>query len=305
MITATGGTALNSVSYYRPGTIKEALEILNEVEGVFPMAGGTDLAVQMRDGRKEPQGILDLSPLDMGGIQRRESGWSIGAGTTMTGLIEEAETGKRGSSLELVARAASVLGGQQIRNRATVGGNICNASPAADSVCALMAVDAEVTVENPGGKRRLDIADVFEGPGSTRLAKNELLTEIFIKDSNPPEGAILVQDYFKMGGRTSLVCAIASAACLTVMHENKVLSCSMAFGSVAPTPWKAKFPSEKLENMELTMELIRDSGLAAAGEISPIDDPRASGAYRRNVVRAFVMQHLLNCFSASHNNVKK
>lgn len=223
----------------------------------------------------------------------------------MTDLIEAVGTGKEGRSLDLVARAASVLGGNQIRNRATVGGNICNASPAADSVCALMALDAEATAKNSDGERKLRIAEVFQGPGSTSLAKNELLTEVFIKDSNPPADAVVVQDYFKMGGRTSLVCAIASTAAVTIMLENKVVSCSMAFGSVAPTPWKARFPVQILEGRKLTMKLINDAGSAAAGEISPIDDLRASGQYRRKVVRAFVMQHLLHCLDSAVNESGK
>ncbi len=273
----TGGAALNHVTYFRPGTIDEAIGLLNEEDGIFSMAGGTDLVVQMRDGRKKPKAVLDLSSLDLGGVEKEKGGWRIGATTTMTELIEAVEASSI-EELSIVAQAAGRLGGHQIRNRATIGGNICNASPAADSVCALMALETDAVALGKDGERRIPFKELFNGPGQTALHKGELLTAVLVKESMPPESARVVKDYFKLGGRSSLVCAIASVAAVTVIQEDNILSCSVAMGSVAPTPWKARFPEQMLVGRKLSREVISDAASAAAAEISPIDDVRASGS---------------------------
>jgi carbon-monoxide dehydrogenase medium subunit len=270
------------------------VSLLSETEGVACLAGGTDLMVQMRDGRRSPKALVDISALGFAGIQKENGGWSIGATTTMTELQQRiASNGP--SELSLLSEAAGRLGAHQIQNRATVGGNICNASPAADTVCALLALDAEVRLVGPSKKRGVALADFLEGPGKTGILPGELLESVWVPKKERKAGDRVCEDYVKIGGRTSLVCAIASLAARTVIRGSRVISCSMALGSVAPTCMRAKACEELLQGNELTAEMVGKVGETARSEVSPIDDLRASGAYRLDVVQAMVTEHLSHC----------
>ena len=285
---------MKHVTYHRPERLEDALELLDTKKVVAPMAGGTDLVVQMRDGRRCPDAILDLSGLKMSGVQKAGSSWLIEAGTTMTQLIEAVEK-VEAQGLELVAKAAQRLGAHQIQNRATIGGNICNASPAADAVCALTALSAEAVVQSKKGRRTIPFTELFKGPGETALEPGELLVQVEVPERKVPKGARVVRHYFKVGGRTSLVCAICSLAAVTVMKGDEIVSSAMALGSVAPIPWLAAFPEALLRGEKLTEKLVDEAAKAAREEVSPIDDVRASRAYRRDVVQALVAQHLVAC----------
>lgn len=289
---------MNHVTYHRPERLEDALELLDKTRGIAPMAGGTDLVVQMRHGRLHPDAILDLSGLDLSGVRKEKSTWHIKAGTTMTQLIEAVEEGGV-EALELVSKAAQRLGAHQIQNRATIGGNICNASPAGDAVCALTALCAVAVVQGKGGKRSIPFSELFKGPGETVLRPDELLLEVEVPEFQAPKGVRVVHHYFKVGGRSSLVCAICSLAAVTVMRGDEIVSSTMALGSVAPIPWKAKFPQHLLEGKNLTEALVDTAAKAARDEVSPIDDVRASRAYRRDVVQALVAQHLVACSPGS------
>jgi CO/xanthine dehydrogenase FAD-binding subunit len=249
----------------------------------------------MRDGRRKPATVVDLGGLGLGGIEKKKGGWSIGATTTMTELQELVSSDGSSGGLAILAQAASRLGAHQIQNRATVGGNICNASPAADSACALLALEAEAHLIGPSGKRKIPLADFFVGPGETQMARDELLESVWVPHRAHEPEARVRWDYVKVGGRTSLVCAIASMAAYTVLKEGKIVFCSIALGSVAPTCLRTQSCAEMLEGKVLKPALAKKAARAAREEASPIDDLRASATYRLDVVEAMVTDHLTKC----------
>jgi CO/xanthine dehydrogenase FAD-binding subunit len=284
-----------SVPYHRAESLDHALAVLSDTEGVSCLAGGTDLVVQMRDGRARPKAILDLTGLDLGEVKGEPDHWVVGSGVTMTRILAEAAKLEEPDGLALVAQAAARLGAWQIQNRATVGGNICNASPAADSACALMALDSEVELISKAGERRMPLLDFMKGPGETARRADEILTRVRIPRWRAEPDRMVVSHYLKVGGRNALVCAIASLAARTVIKAGRVVSCSMAFGSVAPTGIRARSAEELLAGQALTDELIAEAAMAARNDASPIDDLRASAAYRKDVVQALATQHLAAC----------
>ena len=288
-----------SVPYHRAENLDHALEVLSDTEGVACLAGGTDLVVQMRDGRARPNAILDLNGLDLGEVKGGADCWVVGSGATMTRIMAEAARLEEPDGLDLVARAAARLGAWQIQNRATVGGNICNASPAADSACALLALDAEVELQSKAGERRMELQDFLKGPGKTARRRDEILTRVRIPRRKVEPDRIVVSHYLKVGGRNALVCAIASMAARTVIKAGRVVSCSMALGSVAPTGIRARSAEELLSGQALAKELIAEAAMAARNDASSIDDLRASAAYRRDVVQALATEHLAACMKIS------
>lgn len=284
-----------SVPYHRAESLDHALAVAADTEGVACLAGGTDLVVQMRDGRARPNAILDLSGLALDEVKGESGHWVVGSGATMTRILAEAAKLEDTDGLDLLAQAASRLGAWQIQNRATVGGNICNASPAADSACALLALDSEVELQSRAGERRMPLLDFLKGPGETARRPDEILTAVRIPRRMADPDRTVVSHYFKVGGRNALVCAIASLAARTVLKAGRVVSCSIALGSVAPTGIRARSAEELLAGQALTGELIAEAAMAARNDASPIDDLRASAAYRRDVVQALATQHLAAC----------
>jgi CO/xanthine dehydrogenase FAD-binding subunit len=296
---------VRTVPFYRPQELKEACQLLSQTEGAACLAGGTDLVVQMRDGRARPAALVDLSALDLGDMKETDDGWTFGALTTMSEVqchvsghaAEHSE--KVYPELLLLAAAAAKLGAHQIQNRATLGGNICNASPAADAVCALTALDAKVQLESVGGTRVLKLAEFITGPGTTQKKPSELLTAVHIPRHPAKTGQTVHWDYLKMGGRTSLVCAIATLAGFAVLENGRFAYLSVALGSVGPTCILAKECAELMVGHAPAPKRIAEAAARIRNTVHPIDDVRASGAYRLDVVEALLTEYLIGCVETS------
>jgi carbon-monoxide dehydrogenase medium subunit len=263
--------------YVRPGTLDTALAILNESgTAARLLAGGTDVLVRLRSGHIRPGVVVDVKRIDDldSGITQVGSVLRIGARCTMAELLASRRV--RGSFPALI-EAAAVVGSVQIRNRATLAGNLCNASPAADTAPALLAYGAIVNTIGVGGERHLPISEFFKGPGRTALEPAELVTSIDVPIPTAPLGAA----FMRLTRRRGVDLAILSVCC-TVSRDGGV---RVALGAVAPTPLLATGI-----NLEDGQQQAIIAGIAA--QASPISDVRAADDYRAAMLPVFIKRAL-------------
>ena len=274
-----------SRQFLKVNSTEELLAHLGE-PGAAILCGGTDLLVKMRSGLLSPTLLLDISELEpLRAIRKAEGRIDIGAAVTESELLTSTVIREH---LPLLSIVLSKLGAVQIRNRGTLGGNLVNASPAADSAIPLLLYDAEVVLESSKGKRRLPVEAFFLGPGKTALATGE-----FVRALSIPIPEVRFTPFFhKVGRRRSLTIAIASLGALLRVRAGAVEEIRLAAGSVAPTPLRLRKVEACLNGERLTESLIAQARDLAARSVSPIDDVRASASYRREVV-ADLLERLL------------
>lgn len=269
------------------GTIEDALNFLaRHGDETQPLAGGTDLVVRLRDGRASPRWVLDLSRLDqlrtvtVAGTTAGEPRLCLGALTTFTQVIGSPVIARHAP---LLAEACRTVGSTQVRNRGTIGGNCVTASPAGDSLPALLALEAELVLLSAAGERRVRAADFFSGPGVTRRRPDELLAYIWLSGQSERERSI----YLKLGQRNALAISVISLALR--------LTCTgaaVAFGAVAPTPLRARRAEEALAGHALDSDTIARAAALAREEVSPITDIRATAEYRREMAAVLLKRGL-------------
>lgn len=262
--------------WIHPKTTADAAAALAEEPGrARPVAGATDLAVHIRASHDGPETLVDLTCVDELAAVRVDGGrLSIGAAATHALVAEHPVVGERAAVL---AQACGTVGAPQIRARGTIGGNIANASPAADATVALVALDAVATLVSARGERDIPVAELFTGPGSTVLEPDELLTRVGF--DLPGDEATSV--YRKVGQRKALAIAIASVA---ATYDPATGAVRIALGSVAPTIIRATGAEAVFAAGGDVMELIGAAAAEAARASSPIDDVRASAEYRAILV---------------------
>ncbi len=280
-----------SFEYHEPASVAEAVALAARFgeDGRF-LAGGTDLIIQMRRGRAAPRHLLSLHRVP--GLEGIAVNGAVTLGALVTHRAVERCPHFHGP-LRALVEGAQVVGGHQIRNVATVGGNIVNASPAADVVPVLLALDATVTCLGPDGERTLPLAGFLTGPGQTARRPGELLTSIRF-DRLPPRSATA---FLKAGRRKAMeisVVCVAVRLTLDAAHA-RCQEARIALGAVAPTTMRARAAERALEGQPLTDEVLRRAGRLAAGECAPIDDVRASARYRRLLVETLVPRALARC----------
>lgn len=275
------------LSYYRPQTIQEAFSILHQFkDGAAPFAGGTDLIVRCEKGlMPRPEAIVDLKSVEeLKGISRENGEIRIGALATMSEIKRNALIRDVAPAL---AGAASRVACPQIRNRATVGGNLCNASPAADAAIPLFLYDAVLDLADGSTTRQVPVAEFFKGPGASALKGGELLTAIRFK---VPDGVYAAWN--KFGTRPSMEIAVASVGVALKVEGGKILSARVGYGSVAPVPMRGRRVEAVLEGEALSAALIGKCEEEARAEITPITDVRASEGYRRQVIGVMLRRML-------------
>jgi CO/xanthine dehydrogenase FAD-binding subunit len=258
-------------AYYRPDRCEDACRLLARGPLTI-LAGGTD-HYPARVGRTSGEGILDLGALrELRGITRESSHWRIGATTTWTELIEA----KLPPLFDGLKRAAREVGGLQIQNAGTVAGNLCNASPAADGVPPLLALDASVEIRGEGGARVLPLDKFILGPRKTTLAAGELVSAVLVPRPRPPA----CSHFLKLGARRYLVISIAMVAA-TVVHDNgRVRSARVAIGACSPVARRLPQLEQALEGAKLDANLGARALAGHLAPLSPIDDVRADAGYR-------------------------
>jgi CO/xanthine dehydrogenase FAD-binding subunit len=276
--------------YAAPGSLDEALEALADGAATC-VAGGTDLWVQKDEpGRAVGTRLVNIKHLsELTGIEVKGGRVHIGALVTMSQVIDSAELA---SNAPLLRAAADKFASVQIRNAATVGGNIANASPAADFVIPLLCLDADVTLASKtAGKvetHTVPIAEIFTGPGKTVIAPEELITGV--------EFAVPGKNFYggfaKTGPRPALEIALVSLGFAAYVEGGTLRDVRIALGAVAPTPLRARKTEAALEGKTIDDGLIESAVDTLDSEIAPIDDHRGSAWYRRRLARAYLMQEL-------------
>lgn len=268
------------MQYLKAADAAEAVRHLMDAGGKgFVLAGGTDLLVQMKSRRVSPGVIVDIKALPGAmSIAREAGGFRIGAGVPGAVLGETADFVAVWPG---VAEAAQLIGSTQIQGRATMVGNLCNASPAADAVPALMAGDAVAVVEGPGGGRDVKVADIPAGPGKTTLKMGEFVSAILL----PARPARSSDAYLRFIPRTEMDIAVASAAVnLTLDDRGTVSAARVALGAVAATAYLDDKAAKCLVGTKLEDDVLAELAAICGKSCSPIDDKRGTIAFRRDVV---------------------
>ena len=260
-------------------TVEEAVELLSGERGqVFALAGGTDLLAQVRSGRIAPGRVVDLKKIpELREIVVDEDSYRIGA------AVSGAELGEH-SALAAdwpgVVEATGLIGSTQIQGRASLGGNLCNGSPAADSVPALIAAGAVCALAGASGRRELLVEEVVIGPGETCLAPGEIVTHFRLP--RPPAGS--GDAYLRLIPRSEMDIAVVGAGvALRLDEEGICLECRLALGAVAATPLLVPAAGEVLVGSRLEESALDDFAAAASAAAQPIDDMRGTREYRIRV----------------------
>jgi carbon-monoxide dehydrogenase medium subunit len=275
---------MSNFDYFKPQSLDEAWELYKKFPGSWYIAGGTDLMVKIKNREVRPPALISLRSIrELPGIEIGEK-TRIGAMTTITDLVNHPELGR---VFPVLTRAAKRIGSPQVRNVGTVGGNLCNCSPCADTALALLVLDARAVLTGPGGSREIPLSEFFMGPGKSCLFSGELLTEILLDKPGPNARAI-----FMKKGRVKMDLAIASVGVLLEMDGDTCKKARVAAGSVAPVPLRLKKVEELLQDAVITGELIVEAQKIAMESVSPITDIRSTEAYRREIVGVYIKRAL-------------
>ncbi len=262
-----------------PATVEEAVKLLGAEPGMAKvLAGGSDLIVQMKSGRLDPTLIIDLKRIKaMTAITAEAGGFRVGACVPCIALEEHKAFKAMWPGL---VEAARLIGSTQVQGRATVAGNLCNASPAADSVPALVAANAKVRVVGPKGRREVDVIDIPLSPGKTSLAKDELVESIHLL-AKPAHSA---DAYLRFIPRTEMDIAVVSAGVfLTLDAAGTITHARVALGAVAPTVLLVDTCAKAIVGSKLDAKALAALAAAASAACKPIDDKRGTKEYRTQV----------------------
>lgn len=277
---------LPEFDFLQPKTLPDALSVLAGAD-VMPIAGGTNVIADLRAGKHEPVVLVDLSRLaELRGVRRENGHLVVGGGTTITELLRDPLIAQHAPAL---AQAAQVFANPLIRNRATVGGNLVDASPAADTAPPLLALGAEVELASAAGTRRVPLADFLVGVRRTLRRPDELLTAVIW----PIPGERSASAFRKLGLRKADAISVLSAAVAVTFDGAGRCACArIALGAVAPRPLRAAAAEAVLAGEKLTPAVIGEAARLAGEAASPISDIRGSAAYRRQVAEVVVRRLL-------------
>lgn len=267
------------MQYERPSSLKEATGLLAKAKGsAFVLAGGSDLLVRMKSGHVEPDLVVDIKSVKgLAEIRKTAKGFWVGAAVPCAVMGESAMLKKAWPG---VVEAANLIGSKQIQGRCTVAGNLCNASPAADSVPALVAAGAKAVIAGPGKKRTVAVEKVVTAPGKTSLGKGEMVEAITL-DKPPARSG---DAYLRFIPRTEMDIAVVSAGVsLTLDTKGKVKAARVALGAVAPTVLLVKPAAKALIGSTLDDEALEKLAEACSAACQPIDDKRGTVDFRTKV----------------------
>lgn len=277
---------------FQPTSLQEASRLMKEKgPGGRFLAGGTDLVIAIKEKGLVPKYVVDLKKIPaLSAIEQNSDGSiTIGALATMRAIEVSPLITKK---YPFLAQSAAEVGSIQIRNRATIGGNMANATPSADVAPALLALDAKVKIVGSAGERTLALEEFFRGPGQTVMSPEEILTAIVIPKSDPA----LVGEYIKFSPREMMDLAYVGVAVAYVWDgtAKRCRGVRIVLGAVSPTPMRARNAEAIVDNQILTEDLAEKAGQEAAKEAKPISDVRSSAEYRRAMVGAMTKRALLN-----------
>jgi CO/xanthine dehydrogenase FAD-binding subunit len=289
--TATGSPgdlALRRFELALPQSVDDCLRVLSQHGARAKLvAGGTDLLVQMKAGTVRPAWVVDLSGVDRLRVLEGDAARGLRIGAAVTARQLEQDPRVR-SGYPALAESAALVGSVQIRNLATVGGNLCNAAPSADMAPPLVALEAEAVVAGPSGERRLPLGAFFADVRQTVLAPDELLVELVVPPPGPRSGG----SYLRHTPRRELDIAVVGVASQLALTDGRCARARIALAAVAPTPLRATAAEQALEGQPVTPALIDRAAELAAGVTRPISDQRGSADFRRHLTRVLTRRTL-------------
>ena len=276
--------------YFAPKTTEKAVSLLSQYGNrARVIAGGTDLLVGIKMGKIQPDYLVNITTI--AGIDRlhaSKNGFTIGAGCTFyqlenSSLVE----GKYGALYEAARSVSSV----QIKNMGTIGGNLCNASPASDTAPPLLVLGARANIQKPGAERQIPLEDFFVGPGEAALSEDEILTGVELPLLSSGTGSAFIKI-----GRVGADLAKINVAVFIKRNRDSCKECRIALGSVAKTPLRTKKAEAMMKGEMFNDELVETVAQKASEEISPITDVRSTKEYRREVARLITKKALLKAW---------
>ncbi len=280
---------MTGYDYHQPRSLEEAFRLKKSIPESLYISGGTDLMVRIKKREIRPPSLISLRSIpSLSGIENGKM-IRIGAITSINDLLKNSLIQ---DLFPVLTDAAKELGSVQIRNVATIGGNLCNGSPAADTAPPLLVLKAKVGLQSDQKKRELPIEQFFQEPGETSLDPEEILVDIQLEPPEPNTKTIFLKK-----GRTRMDLAVASVAVLIRTEGKRCLKARVAVGSVAPTPRRLFEVEDLLEGSTLSRKLLTEAQQLAAKIVSPITDVRSTAEYRRQLVGVLVkraFEKLLN-----------
>lgn len=264
--------------YESPTTIKEVVGLLKKERGkAFVLAGGTDLLVGMKLGTVEPDLLVDIKHIPaMSAVKTSKTGFRIGAAVSCAELGEHKALKKAWPG---VVEAANLIGSDQVQGRCTVVGNLCNASPAADSVPALIAAGAKAVIVGADGRRTVAVENIATGPGKTSLRKGEVIEAITLPNQTKNSG----DAYLRFTPRTEMDIAVVGVGINLTLEKGLVSKARVALGAVAPTAILVPEAAEALIGTKVDKKALENLAAACSAACRPIDDKRGSAEYRTRI----------------------
>jgi len=276
------------MEYSLPQSVDEALSILNSESNATVFAGATDLIPQLRDGRAEPRLLVDLKNIpSLMNLSFSSGSWKIGAATPVASIKNNEKLTKE---LPGLSEASALIGSDQIQNRASLGGNVCTASPGADTVPSLMVNDALVVIASNERPRTIPVADLITGPGSISLETGEFIIEFLLQEP-PPRTS---DAYERFIPRTEMDIAVVDAAARISLDERgHCQEAKIAIGAAAPTVIRVPAAEKILQGKKINDELLTEVMDKASKACNPINDKRGTIEYRRQVAGVLAKRVIL------------
>jgi len=290
-----GSRALPEINYHRPRDISALLGLIGSLDTPFKVvAGCTDFIPAVRHGNwtfDDGLNIVDIRGVaGLRGVQEDGDLIIIGASTRLSEIVDSPILQEKAPVL---VEAVSSMASPQVRNTATIGGNLCMASPAADTAPPLLALNAQVTIRDINGEETVPLNRFFLGPGTTRLDRREVVTHISFPAMKANEAARRT----RLGLRTAFVCSIISVAVWLRAEENKISEARVAMGAVAPTPVRLTDVETLITGKDVSSDIAEEAGRLAAAQISPITDLRASAEYRKAMAHTLTRRLIADCLA--------
>lgn len=267
-------------NYAKAESVKDAAKLLAENPGSKLISGGTDVLIRLREGHGGFDSLVDINSLpELKGVEKLDDGSiRIGAGCTFSELMGDAVIAE---VLPVIALAAGTVGGPQVRNVATIGGNLCNGAVSADSLATLCVLDAELHIEGLCGERIVPVTEFYLGPGRVVLEQDEVLKYILISPENYENFGV---HYYKYAMRNAMDIATIGCAAACSLRDGKIDVLKTAFTVAAPKPARAKSAEEFAKGLEPTEENIREIAAKVMEDLNPRDSWRASKDFRVHII---------------------
>jgi len=270
---------MNTFQFFKPKNLNEAILLLSDLQdkNVMILSGGTDFIPKWKDGIIKPDFVVEIFGIDdLKEVNIGEQEIFIGSAVTFSEMLES-ETLKK--NVPVLIEAVSKIGSPQIRSRATIGGNVANASPAGDSIPPLYVLDAKVSIASNSSERIISIEDFFIGPGKSVLNKAEIIKGFFVRKMTEKEKG----RFLKIGQRYAMAISKVSVTALWELDSDKIKKIKIAYGAVSPTVIRAYKTEEFLSGKEISGDVIKEAMKIVSEEVFPITDIRSTKEYRREV----------------------